>query len=286
MSGCGGGCLDRAAAIMRMWGQRADQALPGDFCMRKNRTVPLTQDEIEQGLRRLGLSAGRCVEVHSSLSRFGLVQGGAETVIAALMQVIGPEGTIVMSAYTVSKVLPLTDEDLDNGLTCKVKVYPEGSDLPSGMGVIADTFRRRPDVVTGSGTLRVAAWGRDAARYAASGYSLVYETNGIALLLGVDINRMSSMHLAETDMPAWLWAQFNPPPSVGLLYPDDQWYVETGVTREGGWNKIQARAIGMGLVREQSIGRARCMAVPVREVVELYRDALRQNPRQLFGLDV
>lgn len=253
--------------------------------MTQEAIIPLTRGDIEQGLRRLGLSAGRCVEVHSSLSRFGFVQGGADTVIDALMHVIGPEGTIVMSAYTVSKIMDLTDEDRANGLTCKVQVYPDGSDLPSGMGVIADTFRRRADVVTGSGTLRVAAWGRDADRYAESAYSLVYENHGTALLLGVDINRMSSMHLAETDMPAWLWARFRPSPFVCRLYPDDQWYVETGITREPGWNKIQATAISMGLVREQRIVRARCMAMPVREVVDLYRDALRRSPGALFGLD-
>jgi len=248
--------------------------------------IALNRKAIEQGLCRLGLSAGQCVEVHSSLSRFGFVQGGADTVIDALMHVIGPEGTIVMSAYTVSKVLDLTDEDRAFGLTCKVKVYPDGSDLPSGMGVIADTFRRRPDVVTGSGTLRVSAWGRDAALYAKSAYTMVYENHGTALLLGVDINRMSSMHLAETDMPAWLWERFSPPLAVRQMYPDDRWYVETGVTREVGWNKIQARAVEMGLVLEQRIGRARCMAMPVREVVDLYRDALRRSPGALFGLEV
>ncbi|HNR46702.1 MAG TPA: hypothetical protein PKO03_06505 [Anaerolineaceae bacterium] len=35
---------------------------------------PLTQADIEAGLRRLGLERGQIVEVHSSLSRFGDVR--------------------------------------------------------------------------------------------------------------------------------------------------------------------------------------------------------------------
>lgn len=253
--------------------------------MKPDHTVLMTQEEIEQGLRKLGLSAGICVEVHSSLSSFGPVQGGADAIISALMTVVGPEGTIIMSAYTVSKVLPLTDEDRALGLRCKVKVYPEGSDFASGMGLVADTFRRRADVAVGKGTLRVAAWGKDAVCYANQGYRRLYDYNGHALLLGVDINRMSSMHLAETDLPAALWEKFNLPPAVRRIYPEDQWYAETACNREAGWNKIQEEAEHRGLIHEQTIGCARCLFMRVRAVVDLYREALQNNPYQLFGFE-
>lgn len=39
---------------------------------------PLTQVDIESGLRKLGLEEGQIVEVHSSLSSFGWVNGGAK----------------------------------------------------------------------------------------------------------------------------------------------------------------------------------------------------------------
>ena len=40
----------------------------------------ITQKEIEAGLRELGLRRGDAVEVHSSLSSFGWVEGGATAV--------------------------------------------------------------------------------------------------------------------------------------------------------------------------------------------------------------
>ena len=60
---------------------------------------PLTEKEIMDDLRKLGIARGTAVEVHSSLSSVGFVEGGAPTVIHALMHVVGEEGTIVMSAY-------------------------------------------------------------------------------------------------------------------------------------------------------------------------------------------
>ncbi|MDW7656649.1 MAG: AAC(3) family N-acetyltransferase [Bacillota bacterium] len=253
--------------------------------METDRNGLITQIEIEQGLRRLGLSERMCVEVHSSLSSFGHVQGGADAIINALMNVIGSEGAIIMSAYTVSKVLPLTDEDKANGLRCKVKVYPEGSDLASGMGIVADTFRRRADVAVGRGTLRVAAWGKDAALYTTQGYNYLYDTNGYALLLGVDINRMSSMHLAEKNLPDALYARFKPPSEIRRLYPEDQWYVETEFNREAGWNKIQEEAMNAGLIQVQTIGCARCLFMRLRDVIDLYREALLIDAYLLFGFE-
>ena len=42
-------------------------------------STPLTQKDIEVGLRQLGLGRGDAVEVHSSLSSFGWVGGDADS---------------------------------------------------------------------------------------------------------------------------------------------------------------------------------------------------------------
>ncbi len=60
----------------------------------------VTKSDMVAGLRSVGLSRGQHVIVHSSLSRFGRVEGGAETVIAALKEIITPEGTVVMPTFT------------------------------------------------------------------------------------------------------------------------------------------------------------------------------------------
>ena len=52
----------------------------------------LSKQKIIDGLKDIGIQTGMELEVHSSLSSFGFVDGGAHTVIAALKECCGPEG--------------------------------------------------------------------------------------------------------------------------------------------------------------------------------------------------
>ena len=61
--------------------------------------VEVTREDIAAGLRRLSLDAGRVVMVHSSLSSFGHVAGGAATVVEALLEVLTPAGTLVVPTF-------------------------------------------------------------------------------------------------------------------------------------------------------------------------------------------
>ena len=56
----------------------------------------ILKEEIVQKLREVGLEKGDVVMVHTSLTRMGYVCGGAQTVIEALMEVVGENGTIMM----------------------------------------------------------------------------------------------------------------------------------------------------------------------------------------------
>ena len=60
--------------------------------------VPATVESLQADLRALGLGAGMLVLVHSSLSAMGWVCGGSVAVIAALREVLGSTGTLVMPA--------------------------------------------------------------------------------------------------------------------------------------------------------------------------------------------
>ena len=56
----------------------------------------ILKEEIVQKLREVGLEKGDVVMVHTSLKQMGYVCGGAQTVIEALMEVVGKDGTIMM----------------------------------------------------------------------------------------------------------------------------------------------------------------------------------------------
>ena len=58
----------------------------------------VTRSRLAQDLKKLGLRPGGVVMVHCRMSALGRVVGGAETVVRALLDVVGPEGTIM--AYT------------------------------------------------------------------------------------------------------------------------------------------------------------------------------------------
>lgn len=56
----------------------------------------ILKEEIVQKLREVGLEKSDAVMVHTFLKRMGYVCGGAQTVIEALMEVVGENGTIMM----------------------------------------------------------------------------------------------------------------------------------------------------------------------------------------------
>jgi len=60
----------------------------------------VTKEDIKTGLRAVGLCEGDTVFVHFSLSCFGYVEGGADTVIDSLPEPVGTEVTVVMPAFT------------------------------------------------------------------------------------------------------------------------------------------------------------------------------------------
>ncbi len=117
----------------------------------------VTQDDIAAGLRRCGLRRGDKVLVHSSLSAFGRVEGGAQAVIRALLAVLGAEGTLMMPTFSQGKV-----EVWDHDRT------------PSFNGRISETFRIMPGVRRSwHPTHAYAAIGPDATRYLEGDYRYV-----------------------------------------------------------------------------------------------------------------
>lgn len=247
--------------------------------------TPLTGRDIANGIRRLGLHQGDAVEVHSSLSSLGWVEGGAGTVIEALIDTVGEEGTIVMSAYPVSPPLPVTEEEQTRGIGWKVRILDPDSDERTGMGVVSDTFRRRPDVVCGKEPHRTCAWGHDAHLHT-EGYAHLHEVDGWALLIGVDIYRCSSMHLAEeVPIPEAITRRFAVPEDILRDYPEDEWAVGWGSVPGDPWMMAWEEARERGLIAEGRVGQAVCHLFKIRDMVAVYAHLRRTEPYRLFGLE-
>ncbi len=243
----------------------------------------ITREDIISGFQNIGIRPGMELEVHSSLKSFGYVEGGAETVIDALMKTVGSTGSIFMPALRLSPRLPLSEADKKLGITCKIKLL-EPDAKHSAMGLIADTFRQMPEVVTGEGIFRVSAWGKNADK-ATTGFQYLIDNGGKALLLGVDIYRLTAMHYVEDLLPQQIRDIFKPSEEVNKLYPPDQWFIETGEPPVKPWYTIQAMAYEKGMIKTGQIGACKCMFFDIWDVVGLYRNELKNRPLKLYGID-
>ncbi len=243
----------------------------------------VSKDQIINGLRELGIKLGMELEVHSSLSSFGYVEGGAATVIQALQETVGLEGSIFMPALRLSPELPLTETDRQLGILRKIAILPMEYDR-SAMGLIADTFRRMEDVIVGDGIFRIAGWGKQAERVV-DGLQYLISKNGKALLLGVDIYSLTAMHYVEANLPERIKDIFSPSKELSKMYPADQWLIETGEPPVKAWYTIQDMAYERDMIQVSMIGECRCMFFDIWDVVGLYEQELKKNPYKLYGLE-
>lgn len=89
----------------------------------------LTFAQLVSEFRALGLCAGDVLLVHSSYKSFGGVEGGPPKVIDALLEVLGPEGTLIMPTFNF---------DFTKGKPWDVR------STPSQMGVLTELVRTDP----------------------------------------------------------------------------------------------------------------------------------------------
>lgn len=248
----------------------------------------LTRTDIEGGLRRLGIGKGSVLEVHSSLRSLGRVEGGATAVVDALLEVAGPEGAIVMSAYPMSKGRPLTGADRARGITYKSEVLPDDSAEPTNLGAVVDEFKKRPGVRRGRGDHAGAAWGRDADIHCLN-YDHLVKTGGMVLLIGVGIGSCSSMHIPEysVGVPAEIAALSMLPSDVRRDFPPERWYVECDRvpgTPRNAWSAVWEEVVAGGLVTTGRIGEAECHLFRAADAIGIFERRLRTDPWELYGV--
>lgn len=243
----------------------------------------IAQKQIEQGLRDIGVTAGMSLEVHSSLSSFGQVEGGAEAVIGALKNVVTEQGSIFMPSLRLSREPELTERDKAMGITVKIKVLEPDCER-SAMGIISDTFRKMPDTYTGDGVFRISGWGRHGADAVTGGLDYPLHNGGMALMLGVDIYKLTAMHYVEGIMPDEINQAFAANEEINSVYPPDEWFVEAGHPPVKAWYTIQRMAYEKGLITDGYIGECRVMFFKIWDVVGLYEQELKRDPLGLYGM--
>jgi len=156
----------------------------------------VTKEFLIAEFKKLGLVPGMEVLVHSSLSSFGYVEGGADSVIDALLTCLGPEGTLMMPSFNHGDFVV-------DGIVFDVHKTPSKS------GKITDTFWRRDGVYRSlAATHPFAAAGKNAVAFlenhaetspmgVGSPIDLLRRAGGYVLLLGVNYTTNSFHHHVE-----------------------------------------------------------------------------------------
>lgn len=176
----------------------------------------LTKVDLISQFRSCGVKEGQHLFVHASLNKLGFVVGGAETLIRALLEIVGPEGTLMMPSQTWKNLDPATGVHWEEPAEWWPVIrehwpaYDKEVTPAIGMGIAAEMLRKWPGAQRSDHPARsVAAVGKYAS-YLTENHDLsnifgenspldkLYQLNGSVLLIGVGHDKNTSLHLAET----------------------------------------------------------------------------------------
>tara|TARA_B100000953_G_scaffold76226_1_gene61589 strand:- start:3084 stop:3968 length:885 start_codon:yes stop_codon:yes gene_type:complete len=154
----------------------------------------------------IGLKKGDLLFVHSSLRSIGFVDNGPISVIEAIMDVIGPTGTLAFPTFSI-------DKTMENTLNNKEYIF-DPKTTPSTVGKITEVFRKLPDVKRSvHPTHSVAALGPLAEKLTnthlddgtnfgeSSPLGKLYALNGKIFGLGINFGPVTFYHVYEDLYP-------------------------------------------------------------------------------------
>lgn len=246
----------------------------------------VTGDDIRAAIRTLGLSQTMLC-IHSSLRSFGRVEGGADTVIAALLA----EGcTLLVPTFSWSFAVPPPRGQLPARNAWNYDRFPgptsgtgraytaATTEIDGDMGAIPAAVLARPGRRRGDHPLNsFAAIGPRAGWFVASQRpGRVYaplerlaESGGWIVLMGVGLTKMTFLHLAEQRAGRRLflrWAN----DAAGRPAP-----AETGGCSEG-FDNLAPMLAPLG--RRIAVGRSAWTAFPARETLTAAVRSIRAAP--------
>jgi aminoglycoside 3-N-acetyltransferase len=186
---------------------------------------PATLATLQRELGQLGIAPRITLLVHSSLARLGFVAGGAQSVVVALLEAVGPAGTLVMPTHSGGLTKPArwqrpsVPAEWWPIIEAETPPFDPALTPTRRMGAIVECFRHVTDVRRSHHpSVSFAACGPNAASIT-DGHELayglgegsplarLYELDAWVLLLGVGHPNNTSLHLAEyrSNYPGKQW---------------------------------------------------------------------------------
>ena len=246
-------------------------------------TAPLTRLAIAEALRSLGLKLGGIVFMHSSLSSMGRVEGGADTVVDALLDVLGSEGTLAVPTFS--------------SMNRKRGLPFDPLNTPSEVGRITNCVRNRPGAfrsphlwqsmsALGKRAEEMMSIHRPAAWAAGGPFWKLYEWDAQILLLGVPYFRSTFWHFIEQMVqPAYgRWSEatgrvVNPDGTESPLNTRT-FGPKPGYSHD--FNKFGARLEALGHVSIGTVGNAMARLYRARDALDSGVAEYRKDPMLLL----
>jgi len=259
----------------------------------KKPKVYVSKEDIKAGLRKLGLNRGDVIGIHSSLSSFGYVEGSADTVIDALLEVVGEEGTIAMPTHSNNlEKVELSLEEKAAGVSWLFKILPYNpKETPCTTGIIPETFRKRRGVIRGQHPSQsIAAIGPKAKEITSAGngrslagWKVLYELDGYILLMGVGLEVCTAMHLAESmvQLPKHILEKITPPKWFVEKYPENEWEWDVGPYPN--FAKLEKTCLQNEIMKTVKVGNAVLKLVRLKELINLFTEYLTRNPDLFYS---
>ena len=245
--------------------------------------TPVTQDDMEAGLRALGLRESDSALVHTALSSFGPVAGGPETLVKALLAIIGPRGNLLMPHF-----FPLYEGVFDYRNPPRTYAGVTARLFREWPGAVMSVHPSHPVVVVGpqaelltEGHHLQSAVGKD------SPIERIARAGGKVLLLGVPQTVNTTLHTAEAvaEVPYWGQPRVDRPSQRETIMPDGRhiWIALPETPGDSkGFPKIEPLLKEAGLITFGQIGRARCRLMPGQGLIDTAVALLRRDPGGLL----
>ena len=184
--------------------------------------TPHTRATLTRDLRDLGVAPGMNLLVHSSMRRIGYIVGGAQTLLDAILDALGPDGTLMVPTHTSLNTDPARWEnppvpaDWIKTMRDAIPAFDPLRTPSHLMGQLPELLRTWPGARRSSHPVgSFAALGPAATELVdhhpllnefgeSSPLARLYDLDGHILLLGVGHERNTSLHLAEhrADFPS------------------------------------------------------------------------------------
>ena len=246
--------------------------------------IPRTTTELVAELRGAGLSAGGVLIVHASFKSLGPVAGGPGAVVRALLEVLGPAGTLLMPTFAH----PQPNGEFHVATT------------PSRTGAITEAFRLHPGALRSHHpTHAVSALGPRAAEFIA-GHE---HTSGLGadsplhratlaearvLMIGCGLRAASIVHIAEAvaKVPylGRVWHEGYDRPLTIVLPEGSRTLVppRDPPTCSAGFGVVERALAGRNLLHKVRVGQAECLLFKAGDALETALALLRADPGALL----